>query len=446
MTESEYTEFKREYTEDIKKTVIAFANTCGGSIYIGIEDNGRVSGINDIDETQLKVTNAIRSGIKPDVILFTEYHVEKINMKDVLRVDVQKGTSSPYYLSGKGLRPEGVYIRQGPSTVPASETAIFNMIRETDGNSYEDLRSTNQTLTFNTAEKEFLEREVAFGNSQQISLGIKNRDDIYTNLGFLLSDQCRRSIKVAVYGGLVKEVFQDRDEFAGSLLKQLDEAYDYIDRYNRNRAEVKGLRRIEQRDYPVEAIREALLNSLIHRDYSYNSSILISIFDDRIEFVTVGGLAKGITMEDIKLGISLSRNEKLAYVFYRLDLIESYGTGIPKIIRSYDDSHKKPKLETSDNAFKITLPNKNVHQENIVREATSPYFAEEAATPNDLYLDDYNKTVLELISSNNSITRKDVDMALGVSQPTSSRILNQLTKAGLIHKTGRGKNTRYELK
>lgn len=113
--------------------------------------------------------------------------------------------------------------------------------------------------------------------------------------------------------------------------------YEYISRYNRIRAEFSGLHRIDKKDYPEEALREALLNSLVHRDYSYSGSILISIFDDRIEFVSIGGLVRGISLEDIMLGVSVTRNEKLANIFYRLMLIEAYGTGVPKIIRSYDD-------------------------------------------------------------------------------------------------------------
>lgn len=113
------------------------------------------------------------------------------------------------------------------------------------------------------------------------------------------------------------------------------------------------------KDYPEEALREALLNVLVHRDYAYGASAQISIFDDRIEFLSIGGLVKGITLSDIMLGTSVTRNERLANIFYRLTLIGAYGAGVPKILKSYKESIMQPKFEVTDNAFKITLPNQN---------------------------------------------------------------------------------------
>jgi ATP-dependent DNA helicase RecG len=324
LSENVFVEFKREYTPAIIKTVVAFANTNGGTIYIGVDDKGNVVGVEDADSAMLQLSNAVRDSIKPDVTLFVEYHQEIIEDKTIVRAEVQKGSSCPYYLAAKGIRPQGVFVRQGASTVPATETAILRMIKDTDGERYEDVRSLNQELTFVEAEKEFKERSVPFGVNQQKTLGLMNADGIYTNLGLLLSDQCVHTVKFAVYEGASKAQFKDRREFAGSLLKQLNDVFEFIDRYNRNRSEIDGLHRIDRRDYPVEAVREALLNALVHRDYSFSDGTLISIFDDRIEFVSIGGLVRGITMDDMMLGISVARNRNLANVLYRLTLIEAY--------------------------------------------------------------------------------------------------------------------------
>ena len=126
--EGKTTEFKREYTDDLKYAVLAFANTDGGKIYIGINDDGSVRGVQDADGTMLRVTNMIRDVIRPDVTKFTECAVEQMDEQSVIILTVQRGTARPYYLAGKGVRPEGVYIRQGASSVPASETAILYMI------------------------------------------------------------------------------------------------------------------------------------------------------------------------------------------------------------------------------------------------------------------------------------------------------------------------------
>lgn len=432
MIENKNTEFKREYSDKIKYTVVAFANTDGGKIYIGVNDDGSVCGVNDIDGTMLALTNMIRDAIRPDVAMFTECDVETRDGKSVVVLTVHRGTARPYYLAGKGVRPEGVYVRQGASSVPASEAAILNMIKETSGDCYEEARSVNQQLTFDEAEKYFAERNMAFGEQQKRTLNIIGADGTYTNLGMLLSDQCVHTIKLAVFNGSQKTVFRDRKELMGSLLKQLEEAYAYIDNFNHVRAEFEGLRRIDNHSYPAEALREALLNAITHRDYGYSASTLISIFDDRIEFVTVGGLVKGLSFDDIMLGVSVLRNKNLANVLYRLKLIEAYGTGILKINESYAVYDVKPQFEVSSNAFKIVLPNTNFETKTVVtetKEVTRPETREE--------------TVLRLAREKGYVIRKDVEEAFGISQTAATVVLRNMLAHGLLAKDGVGKTIKY---
>lgn len=437
--ENKTTEFKREYVEDIKNTIIAFANCDGGTLYIGVNDDGTVCGVNNVDGTMLRVTNAIRDAVRPDITMFVNCRNDVMDEKPIVCVTVQRGTARPYYLHGKGIRPEGVYIRQGASTVPATDTAILNMIKETGGDSYEAARSLNQYLTFTKAAAFFKKRKVDFGKAQMRTLHMIGEDDTYTNLAFLLSEQCTHMIKLAVFEGGRKSVFKDRRELSGSLLEQLEEAFNYIDRYNRTRAEFSGLDRLDMRDYPPEAVREALLNAIVHRDYSFSGATLISIFEDRIEFVTIGGLVKGITLDDVKLGVSVLRNQYLANIFYRLRLIEAYGTGILKINESYDDYAAKPKIETTDNAFKITLPNTNFHAE----EQKAPNILKIGGSTSVTKKEERMNAVLELCRSKGSVVRSDVEMALGVSQSTAILLLRELTGDGVLIKKGKTKNLRY---
>jgi len=427
------TEFKREYTEDLKKTIIAFANTAGGTLFIGINDDKSIAGVEKPDDTLNRITNAVRSAIRPDVTLFVDYKKAKIGKAVVIIVNVQKGTACPYYLEGKGIRPEGVYVRQGASTVSATETAILSMIKETDGEKYERMRSLNQDLTFNTAKKFFDAEKLPFELNHQKSLCLLTTDGVYTNLGLLLSDQSIHTIKLAVFEGMEKETFKDRREMSGSLLSQLSEAYEYLEIYNRTHAEVKDLIRREERDYPEEALREALINALVHRDYAFSGSTLISIFDDRIEFVSIGGLPKGVSLEDIMLGVSMPRNEKLANVFYRLRLIESYGIGIQKIMRSYADYKRKPEIQSTANAFKITLPNKNINNREVKETRTLP-----------ASFNENEEKIIALLNKRNKIVRKDVETALSISQAMAVRLLRGLIDKGVIRTINGGKNTRYE--
>ena len=435
MIESMTTELKREYTDDIKYAVVAFANTDGGKIYVGINDDGSVYGVGSTDATILRITNMIRDSIRPDVTMFTECAVETMEGKPVVVLTVQRGTARPYYLAGKGIRPEGVYVRQSSSSVPASESAILNMIKETSGDRYEDARSINQQLTFEKAENYFAKRNLPFGDQQKRTLNIIGSDGTYTNLGMLLSDQCVHTIKMAVFDGSRKSVFRDRKELTGSLLTQLEDAYSYIDQFNRTRAEFEGLDRIDKRDYPGEALREALLNAITHRDYSFSGSTLISIFDDRIEFVTIGGLVRGLTFDDIMLGVSALRNQNLANVFYRLNLIEAYGTGILKINESYADCAAKPQFEVTDNAFKITLPNSNYAGER--KDVATPPKVEGKV--------DRQEILLRLAEERGYIGRKDVEGALKVSQATAILILRDMVEKGLLIKEGSGKLQKYRI-
>lgn len=417
-------ELKSVIVEDMKKEIVAFANSEGGTLYIGINDQGEVIGVEDVDGVMLQASNMIRDAIKPDVTMFVNYAHEQIEQKDIVKITVQKGTDSPYYIAKKGLRPEGVYVRQGASSVPASDHAIRRMIKETDGDAFEVMRSLNQDLTFHAATDEFKARDILFGESQMITLGILTAEKLYTNLGLLLSDQCVHTIKAASFEGTTKSVFKDRREFTGSLLQQMNDAYNFIEVYNKTRAEFLKLHRIDRRDYPEAAVREALLNSLVHREYAFSGSTLINIFEDRIEFVSLGGLVNGLTENDILFGISQCRNEKLAAVFYRLKLIEAYGTGIQKIMESYKDCIVKPKIDLSDNAFKIVLPNQNM-----------------VIHPQDV--NDSEKVVLDLVYRKNAIGRKDVEEALAISQTMAGRIIKQLVDKAVLVAAGSGKNRKY---
>lgn len=437
--ETEIVELKSIVMDDIKKEIIAFANCDGGTVYVGVADDGKVLGVENADECALQISNMVRDAVKPDVTMFIHYETLECDGKAVVAVNIQRGTNRPYYLAKKGLRPEGVYVRQGYSSVPATDTAIRQMIKETDGDSFENMRSINQALTFEATKKEFEKRNVVFGQPQMQTLKIVSADGIYTNLGLLLSEQCPHTIKAAVFEGINQNVFKDRREFSGSLMQQLNDVYDYIDFHNQTHAKFRKLLRIDTRDYPEVAVREALLNTLVHRDYSFRASTLISIYDDRIEFVSIGGLLPGLELEDLMMGVSVCRNPHLANVFYRLQLIEAYGTGMKKIMGAYANALVQPKIKTTNNAFKIILPNVN-----FTPKAAEVHKNFEKAA--DLALDSNEEKVLQFLREHLMITRKETQTLLEVSQSTAGRILKAMVDSGRIKQIGGSRTTRYELR
>jgi ATP-dependent DNA helicase RecG len=207
--------------------------------------------------------------------------------------------------------------------------------------------------------------------------------------------------------------------------------YSFLNRYNRTNSEITGLKRTDTREYPEIAIREALLNSIVHKEYSYSSSTLISVFDDKIEIVTIGGLTKGLSEDDIMLGVSILRNRNLANIFYRLKLIEAYGTGIPKIIESYNEYNVKPKIEISSNAFKITLPNT---------------LKEKSISKLEKNLSDKEYLIVNMLKENEYIKRTDIEKNLSISSSMAIKLLRNMVDNLVIEKIGKGKNVIYRLK
>ncbi|MGN1414891.1 MAG: RNA-binding domain-containing protein [Anaerovoracaceae bacterium] len=435
--ESERIEFKSQMIDDIYKEVIAFANTDGGIIYLGIDDKGNLIGIDHVDETYTRLTNGIRDAIAPDVTMFVRYVLQD---NKVIRIEVGEGSYKPYYLKSKGMKPAGVYVRQGASSVQASPDQIRRMIKDSDGDVFEEMRTASQELTFEEAERTFIRYKVDFSEEKYIALGLRNiHDDQYTNLAMILSDQCQHTTKIAVFGDADNITFKDAKEFGGSIFKQLDDSYAYLTLCNRTTATFRGLERMERSDYPEDALREALLNALVHRDYSYSGSIIINVNDSCIEFISIGGLLPGLSADDIRSGISQPRNRKLAEIFHRLRLIESYGTGIRKIYALYKDCTAQPRIEVTPNTFKLVLPNMNA---NGTAAESAPQVKEKVLSG----ITPQMKTVMDYLEEYGEMTDEDLQELLNIKKTRAYLLARQMNENGLIDVIGRGTAKKYKLK
>ena len=403
--ETENIEFKSQFTEEIYKEVIAFANTDGGVVYVGIDNDGNAVGLTDVDKEYTRITNGIRDVIMPDVTMFVRFTVQD---NKVVRITVSEGTNKPYYLKGKGLKPS-------------------------DGDTFEENRSLKQELTFEAAQRAFNLYGVEFNPGKYRSLGItQKKDGIYTNLALILSDQCAHTTKIAVFSDEACTVFRDSKEFGGSVFKQFENTVNYLALCNKTSSVIKGVVRTDKQDYPEEAIREALLNAIVHRDYSFSGSIIINVTDHKMEFISLGGLLAGLSPDDIRSGISQPRNKNLAEVFHRLRLIESYGTGIRRIFNLYADCSEQPQIEVTSNTFKIVLPNMNAVP-------TAEPERVSAVTPQ-------MQKVLDFIMANGQVTEKEISALLGLKKTRTFTVAKQLRDLGLIKVVGRGENKFYTMK
>lgn len=423
--ETENIEFKAQATDELYKEVIAFANTDGGTIYIGVDNEGNVTELDNVDDVYTRITNGIRDAILPDVTMFVKYTLKE---NHTICIKVSEGSYKPYYLRSKGLKPNGVFVRQGTSSVPASPDQIRAMIKESDGDSFESMRSMEQELTFESAKKAFERYNVEFTPNKYRALGMKVRsEEMYSNLALIISDQCSHTIKVAVFADAANTKFRDSKEFRGSVFEQLDSAFSYLSLCNKTTATFKGLERIEKVDYPEEALREALLNALVHRDYSFSGSIIINVNDKEIEFISIGGLLPGLSPDDIRSGISQPRNKNLADIFHRLRLIESYGTGIRKIYNLYANCPEQPRIEVTSNTFKIILPNMNYA----------------VANKNESGVTAQMQSILDYIEENGKITDLEIQDLLGLKKTRAYILAKQMRDAGLIKTDRQGSEKRY---
>ncbi|MCL2599563.1 MAG: putative DNA binding domain-containing protein [Treponema sp.] len=431
MQESAGIEYKQTFSEKIKMAVIAFLNTDGGELYVGIDDKGKILGLADIDKEMLKCSNSIYNAIKPDATPFVKIAPLTLEGRQVIKITVHRGTRKPYYLSNKGLKPTGVFVRVGSGNLPADSSAIRNLIKESDKDRFDEGVSTMQYLTFQYANECFTDKHVAFGRNEMRTLGFTNAGGQYTNLALLCSEQNPYTIKFSVFQGTDKAVFLDRKELTGSVFEQLDSAMKTFSLHNKTPATISGLARTDHPDYNEQAVREALLNAVIHRDYNFTGSILFNMFDDRLEIMSLGGLVRGLSKEVILRGVSESRNDKLGRVFFRLGYVEAYGTGIPRMFSAYQRTGLQPSIEIFDQAFNIVLPNFN--------------YAKAKWESGLDALSEGEKKIMAYLQTNAPITKELAAGLIDKKPDTAYRLLEKLVAAGYLEARRNGRKAEYSL-
>jgi ATP-dependent DNA helicase RecG len=431
MIENTQIEFKREYNDKINAVLLSFINTAGGTLYVGIDNDGQTFGVEDADAVLLKTINSFRDSVIPDPTGYISANVVQREGKPVIEVTVERGEMMPYCFKAFGLVPKGVYIRVGSESVSVSHEHIRQMLRESGNGKFIDELSSEQKLTFDYASNLFKEKDVAFGESQKQTLGLIRADGRFSNLALILSDQCPYSIKAAIFQGITKELFKDRKEFSGSVFKQIDECLSYLNVYNKIASSFEGAYRIDRFDYPEIVFRESLINAIIHRDYYIDGSILVSMFENRFEIMSLGGIMPGVTKELMLAGISVSRNEKLAAIFHRINLIDAYGTGIPRIYDAYAEYDISPEIPIVNDGFLISLPNLNYE---LVNEKSQ--------------LKTFNKPEQLIIDSfvGRTFSKEQAAELLNMSVSGAYKLLARMSECGLLSKKKIGKQIVYSVK
>lgn len=427
MNENEQIEFKEIYNENIYKEIISFLNTNSGTIYIGYDDNGNLVGLNNSKEIEEKISNGIKTKIYPDARVFISVNNETFEEKNYISIKVSKGVDI-YYLKEKGI-VKGTYLRTGSCSIPASEETVKQMIIRNSSLSFETSISSNQNLTFNYISKTFSENNI---NLNEIN--IKENLHIttnkkYTNLGLLFSDQNPFSFKLAVYQSKEKENFLDRKEFNGSILEIYDNLIEFLKLNTATYGLISTSVREDIEEYPEFILREIVLNSLIHRDYSTLTSNIINLYkDDGIELISYGSLYGNITVDDILAGLSTSRNPYLQSIFMRIKRVEAIGSGLRRVNSYYEKLGLNFEVKALPSTFIVILPRITLNNGNVKN------------TNKDVNL------ILEYIDKNGSITRKNAEVLIKREKTSTSILLNKLVEDSILIKVGNGPSTKYEKK
>lgn len=356
--ESSKVELKEMMTDEIKKEILAFLNTEGGTIYVGVKDDGMVVPYKDSkerDEMDVRISNWIRDVFYPNVSSLLRY---RFNEDGVFVIEVNQGIEKPYYLKEKGPKPSGVYVRIGTTSRMATESEILLMLLDSKKYSYEEDVSDEQNLTFRFFNDICDENHIPHEERNLRSLRMIGKDGKYTNLGFMMSDQSDIVVKFAKYDNSLN--FIVKKEFKGSLLKCLECTLDNAANFNDISAVISpgSWQRKETVSYPGSSLREAILNAFCHSNYFIRSNIKIEFFDDKVKITNPGGIYQA-TLEQIMSGVQTYRNPGLVNILSKLHYIENFGTGIPRILQAYKGADRQPVFNPSGNFFMLTLPNQN---------------------------------------------------------------------------------------
>ena len=359
MTESNRIEYKLGLTEDLEKEAVAFLNYQeGGVLYIGVDKTGMPVGVKDVDGDMLKIKDRLKNNIMPSCLGLFDVGVEMMEGREVIKVIFASGTEKPYYIKRLGMSERGVFIRVGSAAEPMPVRMIESLFSRRARHSIGRIISPNQHLTFEQL-KIYYEAVGKVLNQQfAVNLELLAEDGRFNYAAYLLADVNGTSIKVAKYAGHDRVDLVENNEYGYcSLIKATKQVLDKMEVENRTVAKITSKEREERRLWDSIALREAVINAIVHNDYTLEVPPKFEIFDDRIEITSFGSLPQGMTEKEMTEkeffeGYSVPRNKELMRVFRDLDLVEHLGSGIPRILRAYG----KDCFRFTENFLRMTFP------------------------------------------------------------------------------------------
>ena len=438
------------------KTVSAFANGIGGALIFGISDKEEIIGLDNYKKDSENISEIIKTKIEPlPKVTLKHYLIED---KNIIILFVHSGKETPYYFTEGGHQT--AYIRLGNESIPAKNNDLINLILKGKNRSYDSLETNikKDNVSFTKLKSlYYLKTGNEFTDSDLESFGLVNKDNFLTNAGALLADEpiikhsrifCTRWNGLDMTSG-IEEALND-NEFEGSILLLLQNAENFIKVNTKKKWKKGNESRIEMPDYPERAIQEVLVNAIIHRDYAViGSEIHIDIYDDRIEIYSPGGMFDGsfIQEQNIMEISSLRRNPIIADLFNRVHLMERRGSGLKKIISSYQNAinytqEKEVEFKSTQKDFKVILKNLNYKVAIKSGDKVAIKSGDKVAIKNQ---DEQLEKILEYIKKYNNCKTSDIENLLSVKSSRARKLLSILVSEKKIQALGQNKNRYYVL-
>ena len=434
--ESHRLELKAILTDELEKEVVAFLNAReGGEIYIGISDDGIPLGLVDADGDMLKIKDRLKTKISPSVMgLFDVQRIE-VKGKDVIKIVLASGSEKPYFITNQGMSPRGCYVRIGTAAEPMLQRNIDDLFSKRTRNSLQKIRSNKQDLTFEQLKIYYQEQGLTLNDNFATTLEFLTEEGAYNYVAYLMSDNNSTSIKVARYSGNDRiELIESPELGHCSLVKSAKQVLDTVDLKNTVITEITDKERKESRLWNPIALRESVLNAIVHNDFSNEVPPKFEFFKDRIEVTSTGGLPQGLNQTEFFEGFSVPRNKEIMRIFRDLRLVEQLGSGIPRILQSYS----RTCFKFSDNFLRMRFP------------AISPSLSQnqqEVRLVEGLVegLVETQKKMIYLISDNPTITIKELSESLGVSTTAIDKNLVKLKEKNILKRVGGDKIGSWEI-
>lgn len=361
-------EYKRELTDDLEKEVVAFLNYHeGGLLFIGIDKTGEPVGVNNADSLQLKIKERLKNNIRPSIMGLFDIVLEKQDKNEIIKIIVASGVEKPYYIKKYGMSEKGCFIRIGSASEPMQFRMIETLFSKRTRNSLGKIKSNKQILTFEQLKIYYEGSKMALNDQFAHNLELLTEEKAFNYVAYLLSDSNGTSIKVAKYQGIDRVDMIENNEYGySSLVKATKQVLDKVELENKTLTKITSKERENKRLWDQVALRETIINAIIHNDFTKEIPPKFELFSDRIEITSAGSLPEGMTQDEFFEGFSMPRNKELMRVFKDLDLVEHMGSGIPRILRSYG----KNCFKFSENFLRITFPSAAPTTEQVTEQVT----------------------------------------------------------------------------